>query len=124
MSLKKYPSCYCTHKPLDGLLALRAAHGLRPDQVASITVSMSQRNALTLRHHQPRTGLQGKFSIARLAAAVSERWGKLDFLVLNAAMLGTLAPVPAIDGAEFAKLFTLNVTAHVETVCVLVPENA
>ena len=51
-------------------------------------------------------------SIARLAAAVTERWGKLDFLVLNAAMLGTLAPVPAIDGAEFARLFTLNVTAQ------------
>jgi NAD(P)-dependent dehydrogenase (short-subunit alcohol dehydrogenase family) len=33
-------------------------------------------------------------------------------LVLNAAMLGTLAPVPAIDGAEFARLFTLNVTAQ------------
>ena len=51
-------------------------------------------------------------SIARLATAVTERWGKLDFLVLNAAMLGTLAPVPAIDGAEFARLFTLNVTAQ------------
>jgi NAD(P)-dependent dehydrogenase (short-subunit alcohol dehydrogenase family) len=51
-------------------------------------------------------------SIARLAAAVTERWGKLDIMVLNAAMLGTLAPVPAIDGAEFARLFTLNVTAQ------------
>jgi NAD(P)-dependent dehydrogenase (short-subunit alcohol dehydrogenase family) len=51
-------------------------------------------------------------SIARLAAAVAERWGKLDILVLNAAMLGTLTPVPAIDGAEFARLFTLNVTAQ------------
>lgn len=51
-------------------------------------------------------------SISRLAAAVTERWGKLDILVLNAAMLGTLAPVPAIDGAEFARLFTLNVTAQ------------
>jgi NAD(P)-dependent dehydrogenase (short-subunit alcohol dehydrogenase family) len=51
-------------------------------------------------------------SIARLAAAVTERWGKLDFLVLNAAMLGTLSPVSAIDGAEFARLFTLNVTAQ------------
>jgi NAD(P)-dependent dehydrogenase (short-subunit alcohol dehydrogenase family) len=51
-------------------------------------------------------------SIARLATAVAERWGKLDVLVLNAAMLGTLAPVPAIDGAEFARLFTLNVTAQ------------
>ena len=51
-------------------------------------------------------------SIARLAAAVSERWGKLDVLVLNAAMPGTLSPVSTIDGAEFAKLFTLNVTAQ------------
>ena len=51
-------------------------------------------------------------SISRLAAAVTERWRKLDILVLNAAMLGTLAPVPAIDGAEFARLFTLNVTAQ------------
>jgi NAD(P)-dependent dehydrogenase (short-subunit alcohol dehydrogenase family) len=51
-------------------------------------------------------------SIARLAVAVTERWGKLDILVLNAAMLGTLSPVPAIDGAEFSRLFTLNVTAQ------------
>lgn len=51
-------------------------------------------------------------SIGRLAAAVTERWGKLDHLVLNAAMLGTLTPVPAIDGAEFARLMTLNVTAQ------------
>ena len=51
-------------------------------------------------------------SIGRLAAAVTERWGKLDHLVLNAAMLGTLAPVSAIDGAEFARLLTLNVTAQ------------
>jgi len=51
-------------------------------------------------------------SISRLATAVTERWGKLDILVLNAAMLGTLSPVPAIDGAEFARLFTLNVTAQ------------
>ena len=51
-------------------------------------------------------------SIARLAAAVTERWGKLDILVLNAAMLGTLAPVPAIDGAELSRVFTLNVIAQ------------
>ena len=51
-------------------------------------------------------------NISRLAVAVTERWGKLDILVLNAAMLGTLSPVPAIDGAEFARLFTLNVTAQ------------
>ncbi|WP_397589563.1 SDR family NAD(P)-dependent oxidoreductase [Sphingorhabdus sp.] len=51
-------------------------------------------------------------SIARLAAAVTQRWGKLDILILNAAMLGTLSPVSAIDGAEFARLLTLNVSAQ------------
>src|SRR5688500_16722736 len=32
-------------------------------------------------------------SIGKLASAVAERWGKLDLLVLSAAMLGSLTPV-------------------------------
>ncbi|BAK66285.1 SDR-family protein [Sphingobium sp. SYK-6] len=48
-------------------------------------------------------------SIGRLAQAVSGRWPALDILVLNAATLGTLAAVPAIDAKEFARQLTLNV---------------
>jgi len=48
-------------------------------------------------------------SIARLAVAIGSRWETLDIMVLNAAMLGTLGPVPAIDGGEFNRLMTLNV---------------
>jgi NAD(P)-dependent dehydrogenase (short-subunit alcohol dehydrogenase family) len=51
-------------------------------------------------------------SIARLASATAERWGSLDILVLNAAMLGALTPVAQIDGKEFNKLLTLNVLAN------------
>jgi NAD(P)-dependent dehydrogenase (short-subunit alcohol dehydrogenase family) len=51
-------------------------------------------------------------SIARLAAAVGGRWQALDVLVLNAAMLGTLTPVPAIDGKELNRLLTLNLIAQ------------
>ncbi|HEY0412389.1 MAG TPA: SDR family NAD(P)-dependent oxidoreductase [Allosphingosinicella sp.] len=51
-------------------------------------------------------------SIARLAAAVAERWGVLDILVLNAAMLGSLTPVAQIDGKEFNQLLTLNLLAN------------
>lgn len=51
-------------------------------------------------------------SIAKLAAAAAERWGKLDILVLNAATLGTLTPVPAIDGKEFNRVLTLNLLAQ------------
>ena len=51
-------------------------------------------------------------SIAKLAQAVAERWGRLDILILNAAMLGTLTPVTTIDGKELNRIFTLNVLAQ------------
>ena len=51
-------------------------------------------------------------SISRLALALSERWGTLDMLILNAAMLGMLSPVPSIDAKEFAQMMMLNVTAQ------------
>jgi len=51
-------------------------------------------------------------SIAKLATAVGGRWDALDLLVLNAATLGSLAAVPAIDGKEFNRVLTLNVVAQ------------
>jgi len=51
-------------------------------------------------------------SVARLAGAIGERWQALDLLVLNAATLGSLAAVPAIDPKEMARVLTLNVSAQ------------
>ena len=51
-------------------------------------------------------------AIAKLAAAVQGRWQALDLLVLNAATLGTLGSVPAIDPVEMARVLTLNVSAQ------------
>ena len=51
-------------------------------------------------------------SIGKLAAAVTERWEKLDILVLNAAMLGSLTPVQDIDPKEFARLLGLNLLTN------------
>jgi short-subunit dehydrogenase len=51
-------------------------------------------------------------SIARLAAAVSSRWGALDILVLNAGTLGTLGPVTTIDAKEFGQVVGLNLMAQ------------
>jgi short-subunit dehydrogenase len=51
-------------------------------------------------------------SIARLASAIGGRWDALDVLVLNAAMLGSLSSVPAIDPKELAQILTLNVSAQ------------
>ena len=51
-------------------------------------------------------------SIAKLAAAIAERWGKLDILILNAAMLGSLTPVEHIDGKEYGRILALNLIAN------------
>jgi NAD(P)-dependent dehydrogenase (short-subunit alcohol dehydrogenase family) len=51
-------------------------------------------------------------SIGKLAAAVAERWKKLDILVLNAAMLGSLTPVQDIDPKEYSRLLSLNLLAN------------
>jgi len=51
-------------------------------------------------------------AIDRLAAAVGARWGRLDALMLNAAMLGTLTPLPHITPVEWDKVMALNVTAN------------
>lgn len=51
-------------------------------------------------------------SIGKLAGAVAERWEKLDILVLNAAMLGSLTPVQDIDPKEYARLLSLNLLAN------------
>src|SRR5947209_15804530 len=51
-------------------------------------------------------------SIGKLAGAVAERWEKLDLLVLNAAILGSLTPVQDIDPKEYARLLSLNLLAN------------
>jgi NAD(P)-dependent dehydrogenase (short-subunit alcohol dehydrogenase family) len=51
-------------------------------------------------------------SIGKLAGAVAERWEKLDILVLNAAMLGSLTPVQDIDPKEYSRLLSINLLAN------------
>ena len=50
-------------------------------------------------------------SIARLAAAVAERWDAMDVLVLNAALLGSLSPVEHIDAKEYGRVLATNLLA-------------
>jgi len=49
--------------------------------------------------------------IARLATAVSQRWDKLDMLVINAALLPELSSVSDIDQKAWNKAMTVNVLA-------------
>jgi 2-methylcitrate dehydratase PrpD len=81
LGIKKYPACYCTHRALDAMLELLARHPLRPEEIARITVSLSDTHALILRNHRPQTGLAAKFSMefAMAAAVISRRAGLAEY---------------------------------------------
>jgi NAD(P)-dependent dehydrogenase (short-subunit alcohol dehydrogenase family) len=49
--------------------------------------------------------------IDRLGGAIHERWGKLDILVANAAVLGVISPIGHVEAKTFEKVMTINVTA-------------
>jgi 2-methylcitrate dehydratase PrpD len=77
LSVKKYPLCYCTHRAIDGTLDLLRERKVRADEVKSITVSTSRRNATILRNARPQTGLEAKFSMqfAMASSIVAGRVG-------------------------------------------------
>lgn len=50
--------------------------------------------------------------IDRLGGALYERFGKLDVLLGNAALLGTLSPMGHIDPEIFERVMAVNVTAN------------
>jgi short-subunit dehydrogenase len=60
-------------------------------------------------------------AIAKLAAAVTGRWEALDLLVLNAATLGSLGAVPAIEPKELSTVLTLNVSAQAALIAAFDP---
>lgn len=55
--------------------------------------------------------LEDMAGIDRLGGAIHERWGKLDVLAANAAMLGTISPIGHVEAKVFEKVMGLNVTA-------------
>ena len=77
LSVKKYPLCYCTHRAIDGALDLLREQKVGADNVRSITVSTSRRNATILRNSRPKTGLEAKFSMqfAMASSIVANRVG-------------------------------------------------
>lgn len=63
LNIKKYPTCYCTHRAIDGMLDLRKRSQFSSDDVLEIRVAISDRYGDILRNHQPTTGLGAKFSM-------------------------------------------------------------
>jgi NAD(P)-dependent dehydrogenase (short-subunit alcohol dehydrogenase family) len=55
-------------------------------------------------------------AIDRLGQAIGARWGRLDALIMNAALLGTLAPVPHLALKEWDQLIAINLTANMRLI--------
>lgn len=66
---KRWPCCYCNHRSIGGLLQMIPEHGLTPDEIEAIEIGFPPGSDTALIASDPRTGLQGKFSIEYVAAA-------------------------------------------------------
>ncbi len=67
--MKRWPCCYCSHRPLSALLTLIAQHGITAQEVESIAIGFPPGSDGGLRDDIPTTGLGGKFSVEYTAAA-------------------------------------------------------
>jgi len=56
--------------------------------------------------------------LAGLAQAIGERWGRLDVLVGNAALLGPSSPLEHITPRDWDQVMKVNVTANWQLICV------
>jgi 2-methylcitrate dehydratase PrpD len=77
INVKRYPTCYSTHRAIDAMLGLAKEHDLKPDAVKEIRVQTGAVQMLMLRNSHPKTGLEAKFSMqfAMAAALVARRVG-------------------------------------------------
>jgi len=68
--LKRYPSCSSTHAAIDIMLKLINTYDITPENVKSIECGVNYRVPQDLLYHEPKTGLQGKFSMEFCIAIV------------------------------------------------------
>ena len=71
IAVKKFPCCYATHRPIDGVLTLREKLGFDATAVEKLICRMPPGGMHVLTYPRPVTGLEGKFSLPyAIAAAV------------------------------------------------------
>jgi 2-methylcitrate dehydratase PrpD len=79
IGLKKYPSCYHTHRALDGVFQLLGEHRLSDKDIVEVDVGTSERAMRVLAFSEPETPYQAKFSMPYcIAAAVVDHQVTLD----------------------------------------------
>ncbi|MFC2006523.1 MmgE/PrpD family protein [Chloroflexota bacterium] len=63
ITFKPYPSCRGTHPAIDAALYLKNEYGISSGDIAHVDCIVSRFEAGILQYHEPRTGLEGKFSL-------------------------------------------------------------
>jgi 2-methylcitrate dehydratase PrpD len=63
VSLKPYPSGSLSHPAMTEMMRLIEANNIHADQVEKVEVGANHNMTTTLLHHQPKTGLEAKFSM-------------------------------------------------------------
>ena len=106
LGIKKYPTCYCTHRAIDCMLDLVNDTPIKPDDVKKITVNISDYFATVLRNHEPDTGLAAKFSIEFVMASgiVAKRVGLrelTDEFVQRADIQALMRKVEIVTTSEY-----------------------
>ena len=70
LSIKRYPSCYGTHRSADAVLDhILVEHAIDPSAIESISCISPQGAFMAVIHDRPSTGLEGKFSVQYVIAA-------------------------------------------------------
>lgn len=90
LSIKKYPTCYATHRVIDGVLDLAREHRVRSEDVEEVRARIGVAQASMLRNHQPVTGLEAKFSL-EFAVASALVAGKVGLTELTDDFVGRRA---------------------------------
>jgi 2-methylcitrate dehydratase PrpD len=69
LALKRFPCCYASHRGMDGVLQLRQCLGLKAENLDRLACYMPPGGMRVLIYPQPKTGLEGKFSLQYALAA-------------------------------------------------------
>ena len=68
--VKRFPCCYCNHRPAGGMFELIKQHHIKKEEVTKVRIGFLPGADTPLIHFDPHTGLEGKFSMEYNAAAV------------------------------------------------------
>ena len=67
--VKRWPCCYSNHRALGGLYTLIKKHGLRAEEITEVAIGFLPGGDRALVSRNPKTGLEGKFSIEYVISA-------------------------------------------------------